>query len=422
MFAGQTPLLSPVERASGAMIAQLMQRFDEMCRSPNPPTAERLLRWTLAVGKNPEWVDVNAQALRYRAKAGLPVTPEEFETWRYSAQAEILRPCRSGESLTDQYERFRRLYPSEFPVYPTEPFWRWRIDSVRPLLYAGNDALIYGPKGSGKTGGVIVIKEILEDLKDDQVGNGRNSILAQIAGHVHGDGGSPLHPRKPGSPDRGIYYATGWAFVANFTIKERPGSASPNSRLHTEMELSSFLLRTCEALLEGREVMWLIDEAGVVAVDKFVTGSARMKSLGGIQRLARKYHTRITWNSQHGPGDFTQDFIQSAETRWSMFPPKRDRAQGKATITVPGSPLQERIVTGIPEPRAWFNTDEKPTLVIDIIIKDLLDRTARIKQKAIDAGREWTDEEDITTTMAEIRDMQREAARLGPVPRNVAPA
>lgn len=391
MAVSSVSLASPVERAYATIVGDLMQRFKEMWGAQYPPSAERLLRWTQAAGRDPAWVEANASDLQYRDKAGLPITPAEFETWKHSMQNELLRPSRQGETLTDLYERLRRLHAFEFPTYRDEPYWRWRVESVRGLVPEGTGAMFFGIPGSGKTAAATLVFEGLEWLKAEQIAYGPRSTLAQILGKHVGKGGRPDSPPDPDYSHMGLWYSRDIRFIANYSVFDdvKAGTRSPLlPKWKRETNLSGFLTATADCLDAGYEPVWAIDEGGFAA-DKYTQGSEKVKSIVGTTRIARKLGTRIAWITQFGPDDFPKELVKSAETHWYLAEPRNGRAQGRATITVPGSPLHQRVVSDIPLPVSAFDTRDKPALRADISMKDAMEHLSLERQEAEAAGERW---------------------------------
>jgi hypothetical protein len=381
MAATQATLVSPTERMYAGIVGDLFQRFKEMWDKP-PPSAERLLRWTECAGRDPEWVRVNAAGLRRWAKSGLPIRQDEFDTWKFSIQREMTRPSQPGEPLSDWYDRLRRLHGFEFPTYKDEPFWRWRFEAVSEFIHEGRGGMCFGLSGAGKTAAVTLGCEALAFLKDEQIAYGNRSTLAQMAGKKIGKGGRPDSPPDPDNDHLGMWYSRDVRFISNYSVYDDPktGYKSPLvPRWNRQSKLSGLFLETAKCIREGYFFGWPIDEAGFVA-DKFTQGSERVKSIIGTTRIVRGFNGFIWWITQYGPDDFPKELVKSAETKWFMAEPRHGKAQGKATITVPGSPLHERIVTDIPLPVSGFDTTDKPVLEPDVSVSRLLQSIAEERQ------------------------------------------
>lgn len=379
--AGQ--LTTPVERVYAGVIGDLMQRFAEMGRSPYPPSADRLLRWTLLAGRNPEWVADNARDLRLISKAGMSVKRQEFERWYHSIQNEISRPTSSGETLSDWYDRLRRLHALEFPTYRDEPYWRWADETRSEMVNEGRGEMYFGLPRAGKTATCVLSCERDARLKDEQIAHGSRSTLAQMVGKKIGKGGTPDSDPDPDPSHLGLWYARDLRFISNFTVYDDPrtGVKSPiKDRWVRCMDLSEFLLKTADCEERGYFVRWIIDEGGF-AVDKFTQGSEKVKAIVGTTRVMGKLNGTISWITQFGPDDFPKELVKSAETKWMLASPHRGRAQGRATVTVPGSPLHERVITDIPLPVSGFDTTDRPALRADIRMKDAMEFMSLQRQK-----------------------------------------
>lgn len=390
-----TTAISPTERAWAGVIGDLMQRFREMY-DKSPPSPGRILRWTLCAGRDPAWVESVANDLRRREKAGLPVTQDEFNTWKHSIQQQMTRPSLPGESLSDWYDRLRRLHGFEFPTYKEEPFWRWKFESVRDFVFAGHAALFTGISGSGKSAATILCMETIKALKDEQVAIGWRSTLGQMLGKHVGRGGTPDSPPDPDSSHLGLWYARRVRFISNQSAYDDPenGLRSPIADSWSRRNKVSGVLLDLADVEEGADYAVIpIDEAGIAA-DKFAQGAERVKTLVGMTRGIRGFNACLIWMTQYGAGDLPKEIVLSTQTRWVFPPPRGEKARGKATITVPGSPLHEREVTGIPLPVSGFDTKDKPTLDSDIsFAKFLASISAQRERVEREERRIWTRED-----------------------------
>lgn len=374
MSAPPASMMSPTERLYAGIIGDLMQRFREMWNKP-PPSAGRLLRWTLSAGRDNLWVEENAKDLRVREKSGLPITQDEFDTWKHSMQHELTRPSLAGESLSDWYDRLRRLHGFEFPTYRDEPFYRHRWDMCREMVFAGRGAMILGLSGSGKTAAATVLAESNSALKAEQILYGAKSTLALMIGKKVGRGGRPDSPPDPNPDHLGLWYARDICFISNYSVFDDPKSGIPSpiaSRWHRRGKLSGVFYQLADVEEAGDFAVVFVDEGGFAA-DKFTQGSERVKAIIGTTRVVRGYNASMVWLSQYGVDDFPKELGKSAETRWLLPPPKGDKAQGKATVTVPGTGLHERVITDIPLPVSGFDTKEKPVLDPDVSVKEILE-------------------------------------------------
>ena len=376
-------MLSPTERAWAGISGDLMQRFLEMWDKP-PPPAGRLLRWTLCAGRDPKWVAANAKDLRRMEKAGLAVTQEEFDTWKHSIQNEMTRPSELGESMSDWYDRLRRLHGFEFPSYPEQPYWRWHHEAVKELTHEGKGALVSGLSGSGKTAVGVLICEELDRLKRDQVLYGNRSILGQMEHRRKGNGGTPDSEPDKDPSHLGLWYARGIRFVSNGSVFDDPRTKVPSpiaDRWKRHNRLSGFFLELAKAEREGDFCCCLIDEAGIVA-DKFSQGSSRVKSIVSMTRIIRGMTASMVWMTQYGQKDLPEEIRSASETIWELEPPKGGHAQGIATISVPGSSLRNTRVSRVPLPISGFDTKDKPVLDADISVALLLQDIGVAREKA----------------------------------------
>jgi hypothetical protein len=385
---GMVPI-TPVERALAGTMDDLIQRFKqlvnyterppsmcsacfrEMSRDPYVPSARRLLIWTELAGRDQAWIDANASDLRYRDKGRMRVTGDEFETWQHSMLAELTRPSRPSESLGDWYDRLRRLHSFEFPSAREEPFWRWRFDVVSDLVHEGRGALLFGLPRSGKTALSVSACEVLAALKDEQIAHGHRSVLAQMFGKRVGWGGTPDSAPDERPSHLGLWYATNVRFISNFSIRddEQTGAKSPIfDRWVRHSRLTDFMLESAKCERKGEQFYWVIDEGGFAA-DKFTQGSEKVKAMVGTTRIIGKLNGSILWITQFGPDDFPKEIVKSAETRVVLPPPRHGKAQGRATVTVPGTPLYERVLIDVPLPVSGFDTTDKPALDPDLSMK-----------------------------------------------------
>ncbi len=399
MAASGATMVSPTEKLYAGIIGDLMHRFDEMCdppkrpcpkcgywsneRSSYVPSADRLLVWTECAGRDSRWREANAADLRWRAKAGLPITKLEFDTWKYSMQTQLMREGQPGESLSDWYDRLRRLHGIEFPTYQDEPYYRHRFDMVKEMVYAGRGTMVLGLSGSGKTAAGALLFESLAALKDEQIAYGSRSTLALMVGKKIGKGGRPDSPPDPNPDHLGLWYARNICGISNFSLFNDPrtGVVSPVAgRWHRRGLVSGVFLKLADVEEAGDYAIVEVDEGGLTA-DKFTQGSERVKTIIGMTRIVRGYNAAMVWMSQYGVDDFPKELAKSAETRWLLPPPKGDKAQGKATVTVPGTSLHERVISDIPLPVSGFDTKEKPILQADISVKVLLESISAKREK-----------------------------------------
>ena len=375
-----------------AMVRQLGSRLHDMGSLPTIPITRAIDWTTYGAGRDPMDPDWGRPRLkdfyRMQDEGHYLLPPHIFKLWyrQMVAQFNI-----TVAFLGNRYFQIIPLHESEFPTLRHD--FHWMIEPgvlVKELAFEGNSMIISGPKGSGKSAHAIWCAEAVFGLKEDELQNGKRSLLNRIMGSRAGLGEKRGAERKR----LGLYHSDGVEFIANFSVYDRTendGSVLPSpikKAWHRVERATHYLEETANLIEKAKHTIFEFDEAGA-GYNKKRSVSRRSMAIDGMSRNSRKVGQGWILVTQNAAVDLSDDVLEAATSKISLFRPADGGKPTAGLFTVPGTRLKESRLVGISEPLSHHETEEFPAFVVDLDFNAVAEYIAVKQGDAERAGVDW---------------------------------
>lgn len=150
----------------------------------------------------------------------------------------------------------------------------------------------------------------------------------------------------------------GWVIVSNIRV------ANPPKDFHYTATLSSMLKAICEARLQNKKVLILMDEGAIFYV-KIDTVQAQNKALAKIILTLGKLDSNLVYIG-HREKDIPDMVIWGARAFFEKTAPR--------TVLVnitDGIKIKSRLITSVPETTLEYNSAEIQNFRVDLVVEDL---------------------------------------------------
>lgn len=335
-----------------------------------------------------QWKKAQHEFLRYLLYHGRRMSPSQFLSWKVSMFREWTRTVRLGYVVSPAV-----LQPLHSWMYPdTSRRWYWRTPEAlyaSDLTIAGNSALVFGDRKTGKSATTFHLFEILAHLHREHVLHGKNSFFyklhywqGQRARDSPGGVMSDVDDESGGSMRLGLFYAKGVRFIGN--VETYPTDNDPDD-VHPMCiyagKLSDANIALARSCMSGEFSVLGVDEAGVTYKAKRATSSQNV-FLDDEWRILGKVNAAMITNTHHTKSDLPTNFVTESRTQITKL------SKTEALYTVRGLMWQFHL-TDVPGCRIHYDKQEFPSFLVDMNPAQMFDKIAQWKHEAIERGDAW---------------------------------